>query len=177
MWAQSYEGDLRDTLALQGRVARDIAEHTQVTIDRPQQVALKGSRAVNPEAYEAYLKGRYFWNKRTGDGLKKAIEYFNHAVELDSTYAEAYSGLADAYALSGDWEYGVLSPQEAFAKAKAAATALTNKKKISTVKPKSAPVGAPGGMSSKGQNPNQNWETEFNVDRQDRQVDRAILKP
>jgi tetratricopeptide (TPR) repeat protein len=122
MWAQSYEGDLRDTLALQGRVARDIAEHTRVTIDRPQQAAPVTSRAVNPEAYEAYLKGRYFWNKRTGDGLKKAIEYFNHAVELDSTYAEAYSGLSDAYALSGDWEYGVLSPQEAFAKAKVAAT-------------------------------------------------------
>jgi hypothetical protein len=75
MWAQSYEGDLRDTLALQGRVARDIAEHTQVTIGRPQQAALRTSRAVNPEAYEAYLKGRYFWNKRTGDGLKTAIEY------------------------------------------------------------------------------------------------------
>jgi TolB-like protein/DNA-binding winged helix-turn-helix (wHTH) protein/Flp pilus assembly protein TadD len=122
MWAQSYEGNIRDTLALQGRVARDIAEHIRVTLDRPQQAALTTSRAVNPEAYEAYLKGRYFWNKRTGDGLKKAIEYFNHAIELDSTYAEAYSGLADAYALAGDWEYGVLSPQEAFAKAKVAAT-------------------------------------------------------
>jgi tetratricopeptide (TPR) repeat protein len=77
---------------------------------------------VNPEAYEAYLKGRYFWNKRTGEGLKKAIEYFNRAIEADSTYAEAYSGLADAYALSGDWEYGVLSPQVAFREAKAAAT-------------------------------------------------------
>ncbi len=77
---------------------------------------------MSPEAYEAYLKGRYFWNKRTGDGLKKAIEYFNHAIETDPTYAEAYSGLADSYALSGDWEYGVLSPQDAFPKARAAAT-------------------------------------------------------
>jgi tetratricopeptide (TPR) repeat protein len=58
------------------------------------------------------LRDATFWNKRTGDGLKTAIEYFNHAIELDFTYAEAYSGLADAYALSGDWEYGVLSPQE-----------------------------------------------------------------
>jgi tetratricopeptide (TPR) repeat protein len=61
-------------------------------------------------------------NKRTGDGLKKAIEYFSHAIERDPTYAAAYSGLADAYALSGDWKYGVLSPQDAFSKAKVAAT-------------------------------------------------------
>jgi tetratricopeptide (TPR) repeat protein len=77
---------------------------------------------VNPEAYEDYLKGRYFWNKRTGDGLKKAIEYFSRAIKTDPTYAEAYSGLADSYALSGDWEYGVLAPKDAFSKAKAAAT-------------------------------------------------------
>jgi tetratricopeptide (TPR) repeat protein len=73
-------------------------------------------------AYEAYLKGRYFINKRTGDGLKTAIEYFSHAIASDPTYAAAYSGFADAYALSGDWKYGVLSPQDAFSKAKGAAT-------------------------------------------------------
>jgi tetratricopeptide (TPR) repeat protein len=76
---------------------------------------------VNPEAYEAYLKGRYFWNKRTGDGLKKAIDYFETAIKADPNYAPAYSGLADAYALAGDWEYGILSPHDAFPKAKAAA--------------------------------------------------------
>ena len=76
---------------------------------------------MNPVAYEACLKGRYFINKRTGDGLKKAIEDFSHAIERDPTYAAAYSGLADAYALSGDWKYGVLSPQDAFSKAKSAA--------------------------------------------------------
>jgi TolB-like protein/DNA-binding winged helix-turn-helix (wHTH) protein/Tfp pilus assembly protein PilF len=122
MWARSYEGDLRDTLALQTKVARDIAQQIRATLDRQEQAALEKSRAVNPKAYEAYLKGRYFWNKRTGDGLKKAIGYFSRAIETDPTYAEAYSGLADAYALSGDWEYGVLSPQDAFPKAKAAAT-------------------------------------------------------
>ena len=122
MWAQSYEGDLRDTLALQSNVARAIAEQIRATLNRQEQAALENSKTVNPEAYEAYLKGRYFWNKRTGDGLKKAIEYFSHAIETDPTYAEAYSGLADSYALSGDWEYGVLSPQDAFPKAKAAAT-------------------------------------------------------
>ncbi|MHB8270581.1 winged helix-turn-helix domain-containing tetratricopeptide repeat protein [Bradyrhizobium sp.] len=122
IWAESYEGDFRDTLALQSRVARSIVQQIQATLDRQEQVALAKSKTVNPAAYEAYLKGRYFWNKRTGDGLRTAIEYFNHAIETDPTYAEAYSGLADSYALSGDWEYGVLSPQDAFRKAKAAAT-------------------------------------------------------
>jgi tetratricopeptide (TPR) repeat protein len=122
IWAESYEGDFRDTLALQSRVARSIAAQIRATLNRKEQVALEKSRAVNPEAYEAYLKGRYFWNKRTGDGLRIAIKYFNRAIEVDPTYAEAYSGLADSYALSGDWEYGVLSPQDAFRKAKAAAT-------------------------------------------------------
>jgi TolB-like protein/DNA-binding winged helix-turn-helix (wHTH) protein/tetratricopeptide (TPR) repeat protein len=122
IWAQSYEGDLRNTLALQSRVARSIAEQIRGTLKPQEQAALEKSKVVNPDAYEAYLKGRYFWNKRTGDGLKKAIAYFNRAIETDPNYAEAYSGLADAYALSGDWEYGILSPQVAFREAKAAAT-------------------------------------------------------
>jgi len=122
LWAHSYEGDVRDTLTLQNTVARAIAEQIQATLNRQEEAALTASRAVNPEAYEAYLKGRYFWNKRTGDGLKKAIDYFNVAIETDPGYAKAYSGLADSYALLGDWEYGVLSPQEAFPRAKVAAT-------------------------------------------------------
>jgi TolB-like protein/Flp pilus assembly protein TadD len=122
MWAQSFEGDLRDTLALQNRVARTIVEQIRATMTRQEQTALQTSKPVNPAAYEAYLKGRYFLNKRTGDGLKTAIEYFTHATETDQTYAAGYSGLADAFALSGDWKYGVLSPREAFTKAEAAAT-------------------------------------------------------
>jgi TolB-like protein/DNA-binding winged helix-turn-helix (wHTH) protein/Flp pilus assembly protein TadD len=122
IWAESYEGDFRDTLALQSRVARSIAQQIRATLNRQEQLALAKSKAVNPDAYEAYLKGRYFWNKRTGDGLRTAIAYFNHAIEVDPAYAEAYSGLADSYALSGDWEYGVLSPQDAFREAKVAAT-------------------------------------------------------
>jgi TolB-like protein/Flp pilus assembly protein TadD len=122
MWAQSFEGDLRDTLALQNSVARTIAEQIRARMTPQEQTALQNSKLVNPVAYEAYLKGRYFLNKRTGDGLKTAIEYFAHAVETDQSYAAGYSGLADAYALSGDWKYGVLSPQEAFAQAEAAAT-------------------------------------------------------
>jgi TolB-like protein/DNA-binding winged helix-turn-helix (wHTH) protein/Tfp pilus assembly protein PilF len=121
IWSESYEGDMRDALALQDRVARAIAEQVRATLNRQEQAALQGAKAVRPEAYDAYFKGRYFWNQRTGDGLRKAIEFFTSAIEKDPTFAAAYSGLADAYALSGDWEYGIVSPQDAFARAKAAA--------------------------------------------------------
>ena len=122
LWAQSYEGDLQDTLALQNRVARAIAEQIQVTLNPQEEAALNKSKTVNAEAYEAYLKGRYFWNKRTSEGLVKATDYFRYAIDTDPDYARAHSGLADSYALSGDWEYGILSPQDAFPKAKAAVT-------------------------------------------------------
>ena len=122
LWAHSYEGDLQDTLTLQNSVARAIAEQIQVTLNPQEEAALKKSKTLNAEAYEAYLKGRYFWNKRTREGLVKATDYFRHSIDTDPDYAAAYSGLADSYALSGDWEYGILSPQDAFPRAKAAVT-------------------------------------------------------
>jgi TolB-like protein/DNA-binding winged helix-turn-helix (wHTH) protein/Tfp pilus assembly protein PilF len=121
IWSQSYEGELRDTLALQNRVASAIADQIRINLTPREQAALKSAKAVNPEAYQSYLKGRYFWNKRTADGLKAALAYFNQAIEEDSKYAQAYSGLADTYALLGDWQYGVMSFKEALPKAKAAA--------------------------------------------------------
>jgi tetratricopeptide (TPR) repeat protein len=121
LWSQSYEGDLRDTLALQNNVARAIAEQIRITLKPREQAALKSIKVVNPEAYVSYLKGRYFWNKRTADGLKTAVAYFNQAIEEDPSYAQAYSGLADTYALLGDWQYAVMTPKEALPKAKAAA--------------------------------------------------------
>ena len=122
LWAESYEVEMRDILALQKKVARSIAEQIRIKLNPIERTELNHPKAVNPEAYEDYLKGRYFWNKRTGEGLKKAIGYFNQAIEKDPSYAQAYTGLADSYALMGDWEYGVLPPTEAFPKAKAAAT-------------------------------------------------------
>jgi TolB-like protein/DNA-binding winged helix-turn-helix (wHTH) protein/Flp pilus assembly protein TadD len=122
LWAQSYEGNLGDMLALQKQVARSIAEQIRIELTPHEQAVLKNVKRVNPDAYEAYLKGRYFWNKRTADGLKKASDYFTQAIEKDPNYAQAYAGLADSYALLGDWEYGVLAPKEAYPRAKAAAT-------------------------------------------------------
>jgi len=120
LWSQSYEGDLRDTLALQNSVARAIADQIRINLTPQEQAALKNVKVVNPEAYESYLKGRYFWNKRTADGLKVALAYFNQAIDEDPKYARAYSGLADTYALLGDWQYAVMPPTEAFPKAKTA---------------------------------------------------------
>jgi TolB-like protein/DNA-binding winged helix-turn-helix (wHTH) protein/Tfp pilus assembly protein PilF len=121
LWAESYEGNVRETLALQNKVAAAIAEQIRIKLNPQEQAALKNARVVNPEAYESYLKGRYFWNKRTASSLKVALAYFNQAIEEDPKYAQAYSGLADSYALLGDWQYGVMTPKEALPKAKAAA--------------------------------------------------------
>src|SRR5216684_1045059 len=97
LWAESYEGNLRDTLALQKKVASAIAEQIRIELTPQEQAVLKEANVVNPEAYESYLKGRYFWNKRTADGFKVALAYFNQAIEEDPKYARAYSGLADTY--------------------------------------------------------------------------------
>src|SRR5207247_8923675 len=89
LWAESYEGELHDTLALQKKVASAIAEQIRIELTPKEQAVLKNAKVVNPEAYEAYLKGRYFWNKRTADGLKRAVDYFDQAIEKDPTYAQA----------------------------------------------------------------------------------------
>ncbi|HXL22013.1 MAG TPA: tetratricopeptide repeat protein [Candidatus Dormibacteraeota bacterium] len=121
LWSQSYEGELRDTLALQNKVAKAIADQIRINLNPHEQAALKTARVVNPEAYESLLKGRYFWNKRTANGLQVALAYFHQAIDEDPKYAQAYSGLADTYALLGDWQYAVMTPKEALPKAKAAA--------------------------------------------------------
>jgi TolB-like protein/DNA-binding winged helix-turn-helix (wHTH) protein/Flp pilus assembly protein TadD len=100
LWAQSYEGDVGDTLALQKKVARAIAEQIRIKLTPQEEAVLENVKVVNPEAYENYLKGRYFFNKRTADGLKKATYYFNQAIESDPNYPLPYTGLADIYQFS-----------------------------------------------------------------------------
>ncbi len=121
LWAESYERDLRDVLALQDEVARAIASEIRVKLTPQEQARLMSARPVNPEAHELYLKGRYYWNKRTPETLKKSFEYFQQAIEKDPSYALAYAGLADAYLMLGAGEYAVLPPKEAFPKGESAA--------------------------------------------------------
>jgi len=119
LWTESYDRDLRDVLRLQSEVAQTIAQQIKVTLSPQVQARLAEARPVNPEAYQAYLKGRFHWNKRTPDGLKKAVEYFEQAVALDPHWPLGYAGLADAYALLP--AYAPVPPGEAIPKAKAAA--------------------------------------------------------
>jgi TolB-like protein/DNA-binding winged helix-turn-helix (wHTH) protein/Flp pilus assembly protein TadD len=121
VWSESYQGDLADALSLQHQVARAIARQIQANVNPKDRAAVKNEKAVAPEAHEAYLKGRYFWNKRTAEGLKTAQEYFDQAIANDPNYAQAYSGLADTYALLGDWQYAAMAPETALPRAKAAA--------------------------------------------------------
>jgi len=119
LWAQDYDRKPQDILTVQDDVATAVAEEIQLRLSPQQQTDLARVRTVDPDAYEAYLKGRYFWNKRTEDGFRKAIEYFNQAVSIDPNYAEAYAGLADTYVLLGG--YGLVAQNDAMPKAKAAA--------------------------------------------------------
>jgi len=118
LWSDSYQGELRNTLTLQNSVARAIAGQIRVSLNPQEQAALQRTTVVNPAAYESYLKGRYFWNKRTANGLSTALAYFNQAIVEDPASARAYSGLADTYALLGDWQYAAMTPKEALPKAK-----------------------------------------------------------
>jgi TolB-like protein/DNA-binding winged helix-turn-helix (wHTH) protein len=120
LWAQSYERDLRDTLALENEVARTIVHQIHGKVKPGELVASATIRPVDAAAQEDYLKGLYYWARRP-IGLQKGIGFFQQALEKDPTYASAYAGLALSYATMGSWENGVLPPRETMPKAKAAA--------------------------------------------------------
>jgi len=115
LWAESYERDLRDVLALQSELARAIAREIRIKLT-PVDQARFADAPVNPEAYDAYLRGRYHWNRRSSEGLVKAIENFRDAIAKDPTYPSAYAGLADCLAVLGFW--GAVPPNEGCGKAK-----------------------------------------------------------
>jgi Tfp pilus assembly protein PilF len=120
LWAQDYERDLRDIVALQSDVARGIANQIRIHMTPREQTRFDSARQVDPGAYEAYARGRYFWNKRTADGLHKAISYLNEAIQRDPGYALAHAALADTYNVAAI--FGLLPSQDALSKAKIAAT-------------------------------------------------------
>ena len=116
LWAENYERDLHDVLTLQSEVAQAIAREVQVKLTPHDQAHFAQVRRVDPDAYEAYLKGRHYWNKRSRDGFGKAVEYFQQAIAKDSAYAAAYTGLADALSIMGLW--GLVAPEEGYGRAK-----------------------------------------------------------
>src|SRR5580700_2672474 len=123
LWTREYDRELSDVFALQGEIAREIADQIQLTLGQIHEpagpVAQSSPSAKAFEAYDLYLKGRYFWNKRTREGLQQAAEYFQQAINKDPAYARAYAGLAESYALMGG--YTGLPPKEFMVKARAAA--------------------------------------------------------
>ena len=119
LWAESYERDLRDVLQLQSEIARAVARSVETRLTPSEQQQLSRMPTVDPEAYEAYLKGRYYWNKRSGEAVKKGVEYFQQAIRKDPGYAPPYAALADCAGIAGFWSFA--SPTEGCGTSKAAA--------------------------------------------------------
>jgi TolB-like protein/Flp pilus assembly protein TadD len=121
LWSDRYDRKLTDIFAVETEIATKIAAALQAKLTGAEQQALSSVPTENSEAHQFYLKGRYYWNRRGEEGLKKATEYFEQAIKADPNYALAYAGLADSYALLGFHGYGALPPAEAVPKAKVAA--------------------------------------------------------
>ena len=122
VWAQEYDRELKDLLVLQGEIAREISDEIQVALGEPKRIAPKEQASLSPqglEAYDLYLRGRYFWNKRTTEGFQRAIGYFQQAIAQNPNYAPAYAGLADSYTLLS--AYSLALQTEFMPKARAAA--------------------------------------------------------
>ena len=117
LWASTYTQSYRNILALESEVAQAIAREINVAVTPSEQERMARTRAVNPEAHEAYLKGKYFWAKSSPSDWYKSIQYFQQAIDKDSTYALAYAGMAEAYDNLGSM--GIQHPREAWAKVKA----------------------------------------------------------
>jgi TolB-like protein/Tfp pilus assembly protein PilF len=120
LWADTYDRKLTDIFAVESEIAKNIAESLQAKLTGLEKNSIAKVPTANPEAYELYLKGRFFWNKRSGADLRKAIDYFNQAIAKDPNYALAYAGIADSYMLLPN--YGGASTQEAVAAARPAVT-------------------------------------------------------
>jgi eukaryotic-like serine/threonine-protein kinase len=121
LWAETYDRDLHDVLKLQGEVAQVIANEVNARVTPKEQAGLADKRPIDPEAYQAYLQGRYYWNKRTEEDIRKAIGYFQQAINKDPNYALAYAGLADSYLILSI--YSSSAPwRETYQQAKVAAT-------------------------------------------------------
>lgn len=119
IWGEQYNRKTSDLVSLQSEIARDVSNKLRVKLSGADEHKLAKHYTDNPEAYQLYMKGRFYWNQRTSESLKKSVEYFNQAIEKDPSYALAYAGLADAYSLLPTYSAGL--PQESYAKAKAAA--------------------------------------------------------
>jgi TolB-like protein/Tfp pilus assembly protein PilF len=121
LWAQTYQSELGDILKLQSEVASAIVNEIRINLSPEEQKLLATTKPVSTESYENYLKGKYYWNKRSEEGLRKAIEYFQLATQKDDHSALAFAGLADCYSIIGSAIVGTVPSHDVAAKAKVAA--------------------------------------------------------
>jgi len=119
LWADTFDRQLTDIFGVESEIAKTIAETLRAKLSGSEQNAITARPTENTDAYQLYLRGRFFWNKRTGQNLNKAADYFNQAIAADPNYTLAYVGLADSYVLMPF--YGAGTPQDCYPKAKAAA--------------------------------------------------------
>ena len=119
LWAETYDRKLTDIFAVESEISKTIADTLQAKLTGSEKISIAKVPTANTEAYELYLKGRFFWNKRTGADLKRAIDYFNQAIAKDPNYALAYAGLADSYTLLS--VFSAASPQDSIPQARVAA--------------------------------------------------------
>jgi serine/threonine-protein kinase len=130
LWGEQYNRKLADIFNIEEEISSVISEKLRLKLDSTQKKKLARRHTENTEAYQLYLKGRYYWNKRTAEGIKKGIEYFNQAIDSDPNYALAYAGIADSYNILAS--YSTIAPKDAFPRSKAAArTALELDDKLS----------------------------------------------
>jgi serine/threonine-protein kinase len=120
IWGERFNRKLTDVVTTQEEISREISEKLHLRMTDEERSRVSKRHTINPEAYQSYLKGRYHWNKRTQDGLRKSIEYFSEALDQDPTYAQAYAGMADSYNTLARFNF--VPPQEAYPKARAAVT-------------------------------------------------------
>ena len=121
-WARSFDESISDIFALQDTISEQVAQTMMVRLNGEEQRQIRKRETENVEAYQEYLRGRYFWNKRDQQGLKKSLEHFQKAVDSDPNYGQAYAGLADTYTLCATYKFDLFPPDEAFRRARAAAT-------------------------------------------------------
>ncbi len=119
LWGETYNRKVSDLLVVQREIAREISANLRTRLTPPEESLVTKHYTESAEAYQLYLRGRFYWNKRTGEAFRRAIDYFNQAIEQDPSYALAYAGLADTYILLSRYSAG--TPEESYPKAKAAA--------------------------------------------------------
>jgi DNA-binding winged helix-turn-helix (wHTH) protein/TolB-like protein/Flp pilus assembly protein TadD len=121
LWGSEFDENISDMFAVEDSISQKVASALMPNLSGDEQRKLSRPFTANSDAYQLYMRGRFFWNKRTADGVRKSLAYFQQAIEADPNYALAYAGLADSYTLAGSYGYSILPPKEAMPKAEEAA--------------------------------------------------------